>query len=60
MHQDVGERVKRSKERRTNPAIGVPSQTCGDFGRRQLRATPRNLINRPSQTPAASGQPNKH
>ena len=60
MNQDVGEWVKRSEERRTNPTIGVPTQTCDDVDRRQLRATPRKLINRPCQAPAASGQPHKH
>jgi hypothetical protein len=34
-------------------------KTRSDFGRGQLRATPRKFVNRLSQTRAASGKPQK-
>ena len=60
MDQDIGKRIKRPKQRRTQWVIGASTQGGSDFGGRQLRTMPCKLIDRASHTSAAQRSPHEH
>jgi hypothetical protein len=59
MHQAVGEWVDGPKQRRTDRLIGASTKIGNELSRRQLRSSPRQLINRTRQTSTANCQPQK-
>ena len=59
MDQDISEGLE-ARTAADSGVIGAPAQRGHDFGYRQLRATPRELVDRASHTAAAQSGPHEH